>query len=424
MKLTILGINNKPAIFLLVLAIVLLSFIQVVNARYLEDIRMISVSLIKQEPDPVEPGKEVELSFKIDNTGKSTTALIFELLPEYPFTSLPEQKATTFIGVVGASQNDKQSIIVKYKLRVDIGATDISYKIKIRYKESDADSWAVSDDFKVNVRSHEAILAIEKFSVYPNTIAPGERAKLSIELKNYATSPLKDVRLSLSLDATGDSAIPFAPIGNSNEMVVPFIEPQKNIPLEFELITDADAKGKIYKIPVTMKYSDSFNKNYSKSSIVSIIVNDKPDIGISIERTDVYTADNPGLLVLRLVNKGTTNIKFLNIKMLTNDNLRVIGTDEEYIGDLESGDFSTADFRVIAKGNDKIKIPVIVTFRDSGNMVFTDNREVELELYNNKEARALGILKSNNLGWIIMIVVFVIVGYFIIRRRKKKRVSS
>ena len=410
---------KKITILLSIIMLITINIAIADNTRYLYDTQNIAISLIKQEPDPVEPGKEVELSFKIDNTGKSTTALIFEILPEYPFSLLPEQSATNYIGVVGASQNDKQSVIVRYKLRTALDATDSSYKLKIRYKEKDADSWTVSEDFNVNVRSHEAILAIEKFSISPNIVAPGERAKLNIELRNYASSPLKDIRFSLGLDTTSDS-LPFAPVGNTNERVVPFIEPQKNIPLEFELIADADAKGKIYKMQVNIKYSDIFNKNYSKSSLVSIIVGDKPNLDISLERTDVYTTDKPGLVVLRIVNKGTTDIKFLNLRVIRNENLMVIGAEEEYIGELESGDFSTADFRLIAKGSDKLKIPVSMTFRDSSNREFTDNREVVLQLYSTKEAQSLGILKSNNIGWVLLVSALIIVGYFIMRRRKKK----
>src|SRR3989338_11509450 len=163
---------KKITILLSIIMLITINIAIADNTRYLYDTQNIAISLIKQEPDPVEPGKEVELSFKIDNTGKSTTALIFEILPEYPFSLLPEQSATNYIGVVGASQNDKQSVIVRYKLRTALDATDSSYKLKIRYKEKDADSWTVSEDFNVNVRSHEAILAIEKFSISPNIVAP------------------------------------------------------------------------------------------------------------------------------------------------------------------------------------------------------------------------------------------------------------
>ena len=392
-----------------------------VDANYFGRSPNIIVSLIKQEPDPVEPGKQVEVTFKIDNNGTSADNFIFEILPEYPFSLLPQQSPSSKIGTLGTSQYGRYSVTVKYKLKVAQDASDGDYQVKVRYKSDNLDSWAKLDNFKIKVQTHDAILGVEKFLTTPVVTAPGEKTKLRIELKNYATSLLKDIKLSLSLDKTSDDLRPFSPIGATNEKVISYIEPQAVFAVEFELLVDSDASAKAYKIPLSIGYSDALNKNYSKTNLVTIVVGNVPDVGVSLERTDIYTSDNTGNVVLRIVNKGTAGIKFLNAKLLQNENVKVIGADEFYIGKLDSDDFSTAEFKLYLKGKDSVKIPVQITYKDTNNNNYKESREVELKLYSEDEAKKLGLSKSSTLLWIVLGAAVLLAGYYIYRRMRKRK---
>ena len=66
---------------------------------------------------------------------------------------------------------------------------------------------SVVNDLSVNVQSHDAILAVDKFSSDPAVVAL-EQGKLD-NIKNYATSALKDVRVSLELGTSNNLAAPF-----------------------------------------------------------------------------------------------------------------------------------------------------------------------------------------------------------------------
>ena len=409
-------------VLLLVTIIMLVSIAgAAVNTQYFGKIPNIIVTLSKQDPDPIEPGRQVEVSFKIDNNGTTTNNLIFEILPEYPFSILPGENPSRFIGNLGTSQDGKYSVILKYKLRAAQDAVDGNHEIKVRYKNDNLDSWVTLDGFKIKVQTHDAILAVEKFSTVPSVTAPGDRTKVRIELKNYATSLLKDIKISLNLDKSEDEIIPFAPVGSTNEKVISYIEPQATLPVEFELLVDSDAASKAYKIPLNIGYSDILNKNYSKSNRITIVVGDKPDLGVTLERTELYTSDTSGNVVLRLVNKGTVDIKFLNVRVLQNDNLKIIGADEVYVGKLDSDDFSTAEFKLFVKGKDSVKIPVQVTYKDANNNDYKDTREVELKLYSSNEAKNFGVKKNNNLIWIIVIILIIAVGYYYYRKRKNRK---
>ena len=392
-----------------------------IDTNYIGYTQNIIVSLVKQEPDPVEPGKQVEVTFKLDNNGTAANGMIFEIVPEYPFSLLPEESSSNYIGSLGTSQYGRYSVTLKHKLKVAQDAADDNYKIKVRYKTDNMESWATLDNLKIKVQTHDAIMAVEKIFSVPQITAPGEKTKLTINLKNYATSLLKDIKVSLNLDGSGDNKIPFSPIGSANEKIISYIEPQASIPIDFDLLVDSDAASKAYKISLNIGYSDVLNKNYSKSNLITLVVGAPPDLGVTLERTDVYTSGTTGSVVLRLVNKGPVDIKFLNVKVLQNENVKVIGADEVYVGKLDNDDFSTAEIKLFVKGEDSIKISVEVDYKDTNNNNYKDTREVELKLYSSSEAKSFGVEKSNQLTWIVVAVLVIGAAYYYYRRRKKKK---
>ena len=409
-------------LILFVMFVMLAGFVSAqVDTQYFGYTQNIIVGLNKQEPDPVEPGKEVEVTFKLDNNGTATNGVVFEIVPEYPFSLLPDESPSHYIGKLATSQYGRYSVVKKYRLKVAQDTADDNYKLKVRYKNENMDSWATLDNFRIKVQTHDAILAVDKVLTLPPVTAPGDKTKLRIELKNYATSLLKDIKISLNLDKSGDDTRPFAPVGSTNEKIIPYMEPQSVATVEFDLLVDSDVASKSYKVPLNIGYSDVLNKNYSKSSLVTIIVGANPDLGITLERTDVYTSGSSGNVVLRLVNKGNPDIRFLNVKVLQNENIKVIGADEVYIGKLDSDDFSTAEFKLYVNGKNSIKIPVQVTYKDTNNNDYKENREVELKLYSSSEAKNFGVQKSNNTVWIIVALAVIAGAYYYYSRRRSKK---
>ncbi|MBI2660922.1 hypothetical protein HYX09_01500 [Candidatus Woesearchaeota archaeon] len=392
-----------------------------VNTQYFGKSPNILVTLIRQEPDPIEPGKEFEVTFKIDNNGTTANNVLLEILPEYPFSIVPGELQTRELGVVGTTQSEKQTVITRFKLKVAQDASDGSHRIKARYKSDGSDSWATLENFKIRVQTSDALLGVEKFFSVPAVTAPGDKAKLTIELKNYASSSLKNIKVSLDLEEEEEGSMPFAPVGTSNQRIYTYLEANSNLPVAFELLVDSGAASKAYKIPLEFGYSDYLNKNYSKSSFVTLIVGDRPDLGITLERTEVYTPETPGNVVLRLVNKGNPDIKFLNVKVIQNENVKVAGADESYIGKLDSDDFSTAEFRMFLKGEGTIKIPVQLSYKDTNNNDYRENREVELKLYSDNEAEELGVKSGNGYTWMVITLAVIGAGYYSYRRRKNKK---
>jgi LPXTG-motif cell wall-anchored protein len=407
----------KKSVILIAMFLLLVS---VAHAQYSYSNRfpsVVDINLIKQEADPAAPGEVVELKFRVENKGERVaTNVQVELLPEYPFSLRPGDAAVQNIGSVESQQRGEDGVVVIYKVIVDRNAPDGTHEIGLRYKDAEHSSWVEFDNFTVRVRSGSQILLINRVVSVPTMIAPGDKSKLAIELRNYATSPFKDIVVKLDL-----SSVSLTPMGSSNEKVISQIGPQESRTAEFELMALPDAVAGVVKVPVTLSYTDITGRNYSKSSTISAVIGDTPDITVGLERTDIYTEGSVGSAVVRVVNKGTTDVKFLNVQLLPVEGVEIIGSSESYIGNLDSDDFSTAEFQLYVKDADgQVNLPVIVEYKDANNNNYKQELALPLKLYSSSQAKKISGNGNNTFIW-VMVLVVIGAGIWYYRRRKKKQ---
>jgi len=115
----------------------------------------INVKLVNQNPDPVEPGDDVELRFRLDNNlSASVDSLEVELLPKYPFTI--SEEAIKNIGSLDASQKGIDAVVVKYRVSVDNNADEGDHDIFFQYRVGNR-GWIRAGPFKISVESVEAM---------------------------------------------------------------------------------------------------------------------------------------------------------------------------------------------------------------------------------------------------------------------------
>ncbi len=401
-----------------ILALLIVGAAQAVTgSRFLS---VIDTTLINQEPDPASPGEVIELKFRVENSGERTASNVqVELIPEFPFSLRPGDPSIQNIGSVGSQQEGDDGVVVSYKVIVDKNSPDGTHDIKLRYKDDEHSGWIVYDPFSVRVRSASSILLINKVVTVPSMIAPGDKSKVSIELKNFASSVFKDVVVKLDL-----SSVSLTPMGSSNEKVISMISPQESKAAEFDLLALPDAASGVVKVPVSISFSDVTGRNYSKSSTISIVIGDTPDVTIGLERTDIYTKGAVGSAVVRVVNKGTTDVKFMNVRMLPITGAEIIGTDESYIGNLDSDDFSTAEFKLYVKdAKEQVILPLVVEYKDANNNNYKKEVSLVLKLYSSAEAKKFSGTGSKFPIWLIAVAI-ALAGFWYYRRRKKRQLKQ
>ncbi|MCK4522238.1 MAG: hypothetical protein KAU20_06695, partial [Nanoarchaeota archaeon] len=228
--------------------------------------------LVNQNPDPAEPGGYVEIRFKVENVGADYAKdVVFELLPEYPFSLDRGMSATRRIGDMYMYQVGKEAFILYYKLRVDKNAVEGNNPIKLKYSLDDGAIWRRVGPFDVRIQTHDAILAVNSVVSEPKEMPQGAVSLLTINIENMADSLLKDIKTTLEIltkttTTTGVTTeeLPFSPVDSTNEIIIKNLDSHESKNITFRLMVDADAESKNYKVPLKIEYSDELGKNYTK----------------------------------------------------------------------------------------------------------------------------------------------------------------
>jgi hypothetical protein len=391
-----------------------------------------SSKFVNQDPDPAEPGGYVDLRFKVENIGTETTNnVVFEVLPIFPFSIDPGNTGIVTLGSIDARQVGENAYVIRYKLRIDRNAVQGDNEVRVRYSLDNGQSWRTLDPFTVRIKSGEAIVSIESVTTNPGSVEPGQAMDLDLGLRSMADSYVKNVRVSLMLVKTLQTAtsvsfeeLPFSPVGSTNEKTIRNIGAGELMDITFRLVADPGATAGVYKIPVTLSYSDALGKNYTKNSLVSITVDEKPDYAVSVDSSTAQTVGSRGKVGIKFVNKGNNDIKFLYMQLKPSDAYDIISSDKVYLGKIDSDDYATAEFDLYLKkdANGKIVLPVSMEFRDTNNQRFTDDLSLDLRVYKGEDVERLGITKKSNTIGILIVVGIVVVGLVVYRfvRKKKK----
>jgi len=402
-----------------ILALSLFLLVSIAYGAIIADSAKISVTLISQEPDPSEPGELLDLRFKVENLGgEGTGDIIFELIEDSPFT-LYKGEAVRNIGSMQAYQRAEEGIIVHYELKVDENAIEGDNFVDIRYKLGENRPWVYVRDFTVRIRTRDLVVSVESIESNPETITPGKDFELSLTLKNNADSLINDVVVSLDLE---DEDIPFAPSKSTAEKQIYQIRSRTGKIIKFDLVALPDAERYIYKIPINISYTDETGMAYTKDDIISLKVSSTPDLLVNVDSSTIQGQIKSGEVVIRIVNRGLTNIKLLTAKIESDDNFDVISQQEVYVGNIDSDDYETVDYKLTVNSFEKtVELPLEITYMDSTNK--KHQQSISLELRTNSPSKSSTMI-SGIIGGLIKLAILVglvYLGYRIYKRFRKKK---
>ncbi len=404
-----------------------------------ENTNVLLVSLVNQDPDPVSPGHYVDVRFKIENDGDNDMKdVVVKLMPEYPFSS-DEANIEKRIGTVFARQNEDSGIVVKFKVRVDEKAIEGTSAITIAYKSKNTE-WQKAS-FDINIRTVDSTVSIEKVEAFPEKISPGEKGIVNITLKNMADSAIRDITFKLDLglssllsyiSSSGNSLyydlLPFAPLDSATEKKVKLLMPGQKKTISYRIIAYPTAEAGVYKIPVIITYYDELQEEHQKNDFISLIVSSRPELSVTMVKagtsSEILRKSRKNKITLKFVNKGLSEIKFLNVAVVKSDYYTILSSDRMYIGNIDSDDYETADFEIYIKDNapESMVFPVEIEYRDSNNMLHKEEVKIQANLYSEKEIREFeSAQEGSKTKYIIaVIVVFAIIAVWLIRRRKRE----
>jgi len=260
-------------------------------------------------------------------------------------------------------------------------------------------------------------LIISSISTVPDTISPGESSKISIYLKNNGNYDLEDISINMDL-----SNLPFAPYNSGSYYTFDKLNEGDTKKVEFEITAQPNAKSGLYKIPLKIEYNEN-SQTKIRNSVVSVVVNSEPSLKVILEE-NVLLAGQENKIVMKIINNGLSDAKFVEVNISQVSNYYTILSPESvYIGDIDSDDYQTLEFKLFFKKNipSIINLPIVVYYKDANNNAYSQKFEIQLKVYTKSKAEELGLIKRNMniyylLGFFSLVILFLI--YRFVRRRK------
>ncbi len=387
---------------------------------------VMDVTMLSQEPDPVQPGKTVELRWKVENIGEKIDDIEFKILPEYPFSLLPGDNGLRTVGSLYGRQQGDDAVILYFKLRVDEKAIEGINDVRLQYKNRVNENWNTLGPYDVRIQTDDAILSIVSVVSDPETIEPGKMANLKIKIKNEADSAIKNVKikwtpLTITSGTTSIVELPFTPIGSTNEKTVYLLKPKEVVEVDFKMMVSPDAESKYYKVQLLVDYEDELGTDFSIDNVMGLIVGHSPKVTVALEKSEITQAKQKGEVSIRFVNKDVMDIKFVNVELKENDCYTILSPAQDYLGNIDSDDFETASFELYVKNSDCVQLPVEINYKDANNNEYNQEVSLSLPLYTDEEAIEFGLKQKQSIVGPFITLLIVIGGLFWYFRRKKNK---
>lgn len=293
------------------------------------------------DPAPAEPGKYMTLWLRVQNlaTVKATNVSI-ELIDTYPFSIDPNEESTRTFGEIDISE----SILVRYKVRVDADAIDGLNELEFRLS-SNGLSFFTKSVF-IDVESQVVDFAIGSLQSEPESLfSDSEENKLTIGLQNIGEATAKLVRAEIDLPPG------FTPSSSySDTYSVGNIESESSGDVIFYIDIDKDVTEGDHTAEMAIFYKDDVTDQYKEREIdVRIPVRASPLFeiaNVTINPVVLGQGMENAELKLDILNSGSREAENVNVRILK-EATQPFDFDEksDFIGNLEPDETGQAVFR-------------------------------------------------------------------------------
>ncbi len=385
---------------------------------------ILDISLVEQDPDPVEPGEFVDLKFNIQNNGNGAAKdLELEIVPEYPFTLYEGENAVEELGdvkVYEATETDTGTVTVRYRLGVDSEALEGIYEITLRYRHGDdTRQWQSIDPFDIRVKSTKGLLSISSTETIPERVEPGHSISINMQLKNEGSNDLEDLKIIAEVTNVTE----LSPLGSSNELIISRINGGAEENISFNFMVSASAELKTYKLPINLTFMDESGNSYTKLNYISVIVDSSPEYILNLEESEIYQAGTKGSIVISLSNIGSSDINYATLRLSESEEYVALSSSTVYLGNLESDDYETAEFDIYVDDyQPKLPLNFILSYTDNYNNDYDEDITLEMKLFTSSEAGKYG-LKEGGSGLFYFVVILVVgggAGYYYWKKKYPK----
>ncbi len=258
----------------------------------------------------------------------------------------------------------------------------------------------------------------------PSPAEPGNRLTLFISLQNWGNGDIDDAYFQI------DPTYPFLLEPGSDGIISSGRIPGfRDVLLEYDLVVDENAIEGTYKIPVRQCNDETCDSWFRTVRLdVTVKTGGVALVEAGLEDFEIFTGGKTGIITLNLINRDKLDANFVMLTLLPSDKYEIISPSRLYIGELESDDFDTADFKIYVTGDvakkesEEIILPIKLEYSDSNYRKYTEYQDLTFKVYSSSDLKKMQLVEQGGSSWMTIIVVIILggAGYWYYRRRKKK----
>jgi uncharacterized membrane protein len=262
----------------------------------------ISVITAYTNPYPVEPGKSVDVSFEISNSGQADAKnIMIEVESTDMIKLLENPKKEINILSVGDSR------IVNYKMFVDSSAISADYELTAYVSFENSNKYSYTIQITVQGKPDFKILKVDT-----GTVNPGDKAEISVDIQNVGSGKAKRTNAEFSSTSTY-----IKPILAGGNVYIGDINPGEKKNIKFNVLTSSDAAYDVYTGKVNLTYEDESGNKLMKSFDVGILISGEPKFQIIKIEAKRDTQE----LSVEIANDGTAEAKAIKANLLIDNKI-------------------------------------------------------------------------------------------------------
>ena len=363
-------------ILIIILTINIININNIAHAELAENV--LSLNLVKYDPYPINPDSDFDLWIKVKNVGDNDADRIsLEFVPKYPFSVKGDSKK--IIDLI----REKDEFIYKFSIHADKNTLVGTNTIEIGYRLG---NFFTTKKFNVEIGNEvvntKGTLKLDKFSIFPEILMPGDSGILTITMKNSASQYTikmddKDYSLNAQIQYAELVGNEFIEIIGDPYYNAGIIGPGDSIDLNFIIKVKKDTEDGTYLLNLNIKGSAEL---YKLSLKIPVKIDTK-SLNVIVSKIQTGNTqdiqDKSDKIILNVANNRPNTVQSVSIYPILNSSDMKFEPLEYFIGTMEHDELFTVKFDVtqndttgdINKAIDHIKkdIKFKVKFKNGDN---------------------------------------------------------
>lgn len=375
-------------------------------------------------PTPISPGTDGYVQLTLTNSGKDTATSI-QIVGSSSDSSILLAQSSVNLGALANGQTTTSLV----KFTVPSSASSGLYNIKFAINICSTGCTEIDQTVVVTVQSPSAA---EITSIQPDTLSAGQSATLNFNLVNQGNSAINNIILTWQ---TPNNEL--LPLGLSNRQYIASLNGGQSLIIPINVSVGSSVSPGVYPLSVELSYFDRSGIKQNVTSTIGIKVGGSTDFDVAVQQ---YVSGTLSLSIANIGVNPATSVS-VSIPAENNTNYAVTGASSSFLGTLNAGDFTVANFQIAQRatfsrtnggtqtpststtGFSNSPLVVEISYSDTSGARQVVQKEVSVSLASSVISGTIQRNRGLGLTSIILIVAIIIVAgvllwYFKFRKKK------